>query len=171
MKPRGFVLALLTGALSLSALNAGEQSGQLESNDPGKVSQRPQDKLESPSAALLGRCRKMLDMQTAVYNGTRGLDKILKGRADKTPRPEDRQAVRALARQAKAVVTLASKALDAVESEGSAAAFREVFGELREEMERVQRSLEAGDVGAATQAIQRDIIDTLNEMVAALKKG
>ena len=58
-----------------------------------------------------------------------------------------------------------------LEAEGSAVAFPEVFQQVREDMKHVQRRLEVTDVGAVTQAIEKDIIDTLKEMIEALKKA
>ena len=58
-----------------------------------------------------------------------------------------------------------------LKEEGAAAAFPEVFQELHEDMMRVQRHLEVGNIGDATLAIEQDIIDTLQEIINALKKG
>jgi len=58
-----------------------------------------------------------------------------------------------------------------LEAEGTAVAFPEVFQQVREDMKIVQRRLELADVAPVTQAIEQDIIDTLKEMVDALKKA
>jgi len=65
----------------------------------------------------------------------------------------------------------ASKAIEMLEAEGSAVAFPEVFQQIREDMKHVQRRLDITDVGQVTQAIEKDIIDTLKEMIDALKKA
>ena len=57
-----------------------------------------------------------------------------------------------------------------LEAEGSAVAFPEVFQQVREDMKHVQRRLDVTDVGVVTQAIERDIIASLTEMIEALKK-
>src|SRR5205823_273569 len=65
----------------------------------------------------------------------------------------------------------ATKAIDMLQSEGSAVAFPEVFQQVREDMKHVQKRLEGVDTGKVTQAIEEDIISTLKEMIEALKKA
>src|SRR5262249_32529559 len=64
-----------------------------------------------------------------------------------------------------------TKAIEMLEAEGSAVAFPEVFKQVREDMKHVQRRLGVIDTGVVTQAIEKDIIDTLKEMIEALKKA
>ena len=65
----------------------------------------------------------------------------------------------------------ARKAIEILEAEGSAVAFPEVFQQVRDDMIHVQRRLGVSDVGAVTQTIEQDIIDSLKEMIEALKKA
>ena len=58
-----------------------------------------------------------------------------------------------------------------LEAEGSAVAFPEVFQQVRSDMIVVQKRLGNTDVFKVTQAIERDIIETLKEMIEALKKA
>ena len=58
-----------------------------------------------------------------------------------------------------------------LEAEGSAVAFPEVFQQVREDMKHVQRRLEIADVADVTQAVEKDIIESLKEMIEALKKA
>jgi hypothetical protein len=120
---------------------------------------------------ILARCQKMLDTQTAIIKGTKTLAAAIVGAHGKKPLPEDRRATLKLAAQAKELVAEANGAIKQIEAEGSAVAFAEVFHEVRDDMKRVQTRLEAGDVGPETQAIQADVMDTLAEMIKALKKG
>jgi hypothetical protein len=62
-------------------------------------------------------------------------------------------------------------AIRLIEEEGSAIAFAEVFKQVRNDMDKVAKRLNGADVGAVTQTIEKDIIDTLTEMIAALKKA
>jgi len=75
-----------------------------------------------------------------------------------------------LSDQEKDIVAEANKALEILRAEGSAVAFTEVFDQLRQDMKIVQRRLGVVDPGKVTQSIETDIIDTLKEMIAALKK-
>jgi len=65
----------------------------------------------------------------------------------------------------------ASAALTLIEQEGSAIAFAEVFGQVRADMVLVAGKLKKTDVGTITQGVEGEIIDTLKEMIAALKKA
>jgi hypothetical protein len=111
----------------------------------------------------------MLEMQTAVADATRNLDRRIQATADRKPRPEDRQAARKLAEKQMSIVAEAMRFIDTVEAEGSAHAFATAVRQMREDMKHVQRRLAAGDVGLGTQAIQDDIIDMLKDMDASLK--
>jgi hypothetical protein len=170
MKSRGFLVSLLAGAITLSALTAGEPPRPPQADDPEKVDRLREAEREQPLGALMRHCRKMLDRQIAVYNDTRNLQKVITGTAGKTPRPEDRRAALKLAADVKEIVAEATRAIDLLEAEGSAAAFREVFEALREHAQRVRRRLEVCDVGDTTQAIEQDIIDTLQEMIKSSQK-
>lgn len=167
MNARGFVVSLLAGAVTLSALTAGEQPRQDKPDDPKKVSQFREEEFER----LLGHCREMLAVQSAVYNGTKGLHKVIEDTADKKPRPRDRQAALELSRTAQESVKEATKAIDVLEAEGSAVAFLEILRGLREDVKRVQGRLESGDVGPGTQAIEQEILVILQETIGALEKG
>ncbi|GBD36224.1 hypothetical protein HRbin36_01345 [bacterium HR36] len=58
-----------------------------------------------------------------------------------------------------------------MQAEGSAVAFAEVLQQVRQDMARVSTRLYKTDPGTETQAIERDIIDMLKEMIEALKKA
>jgi oligogalacturonide lyase len=148
-----------------------EKPLQTKSNDPENVRQLREEQLERVWAALMGSCRKMLDMQIAVHNGTKGLHKVIQGTADEQPRAEDRQASLKLSENVKEIIMEATKTMEMVEAEGSAVAFPEIFRELCEDMKRVQHCLEISAVGIVTQALEQDIIDTLKEMIRALEKS
>lgn len=130
-----------------------------------------EEELERLLGALKNRCEKMLAMQIAVYHGTEGLYKVIEASAEKKPRREDQQGSLKLSDNEKDIVSEATKAIEMLEAEGSAVAFPEVFQQVREDMKHVQRRLEITDVGIVTQAIEKDIIDSLKEMIEALKKA
>jgi hypothetical protein len=84
----------------------------------------------------------------------------------KKPRQEDENEARRLAAVEKELLAELTKARDSTDADG----FREVVRELRLDMERVQNRLNDTKVGAETQGIEQDVIETLKEMIAALKK-
>jgi hypothetical protein len=110
-------------------------------------------------------------MQMQVLAGTEGTAKAIDNNPDKKPKHENKQESLRLSDQEKDIVMEANKAIEMLEAEGSAVAFPEVFQQVREDMKHVQRRLEVTDVGPVTQTIERDIIDTLKEMIEALKKA
>jgi len=130
-----------------------------------------EEELERLLAALQGRCQRMLDMQIAVQSGTVKVEKAILTNADKKANRENSQESLKLSDKEKEIVLEASKAIELLEAEGSAVAFHEVFLQVRTDMMNVQRRLGGVDVGAVTQAIEQDIIDTLKEMIEALKKA
>jgi hypothetical protein len=130
-----------------------------------------EEELERLLAALQGRCEKMLAMQIQVQIGTESVFKVVDAQADKKPTRQNQQDSLKLSDNEKDIVTEANKAIEMLEAEGSAVAFPEVFQQVRQDMMHVQRRLEITDVGVVTQAIEKDIIDTLKEMIEALKKA
>jgi hypothetical protein len=130
-----------------------------------------EEELERLLAALQARCEKMLAMQIQVLAGTEGVFKVVDALADKKPTRQNQQDSLKLSDNEKDIVAEATKAIEMLEAEGSAVAFPEVFQQVRQDMMNVQRRLEITDVGVVTQAIEKDIIDTLKEMIEALKKA
>ena len=130
-----------------------------------------EEELERLLAALQARCEKMLAMQIQVQTGTDGVFRLAEATADKKPSRQNQQDSLKLSDSEKDIVTEANKAIEMLEAEGSAVAFPEVFQQVRQDMMHVQRRLEVTDVGVVTQAIEKDIIDTLKEMIEALKKA
>ena len=62
-------------------------------------------------------------------------------------------------------------ALKIINEEGSAVAFAEVFKQVSGDMETVVKRLARTDTGKITVQIEDDIIETLKEMIDALKKA
>ncbi|HUQ72713.1 MAG TPA: hypothetical protein VM165_24515 [Planctomycetaceae bacterium] len=117
-------------------------------------------------AAMEARFRDMLGREIAVLNGTVGLAAV----------PEDQRSDRhrsrgiELARQQDEVAILAAKALTLLKEEGSSIAFPEAVEQIRGDMLTSARRLERVDVGEITQGIQRDIVESLEEILDALQK-
>jgi hypothetical protein len=133
--------------------------------------QMREEEIERVLAALQARCEKMLMMQKQVLAGTEDLDRVINKNADKKPTAINKREGLKLSDQEKEIVQEANKCIDILEAEGSAVAFPEVFQQIRQDMIHVQKRLELTDSGALTQNIERDIIENLEEMIAALKKA
>jgi len=110
-------------------------------------------------------------MQMEVLAGTEGTHKGIVANADKKPNEIQRKDSLKLSDAEKDIINEANRAIQMLEEEGSAVAFPEVFHQVREDMKHVQRRLELTDVGDQTQTIERSIIDSLKEMIEALKKA
>jgi hypothetical protein len=171
MKSHASGVFILIGFIGLSALAEAQEQRQSQSDDARTVDQLREEKFERDLADVIQRCQKMHDIQSAVCSDTKALDKIIQGNADQKPSAEDRQAAKKLADKMVETVTVATEIIDMLGAAGSAIAFPEAFQEIREDMKRVRRRLELGDAGIATQNLELDIIDTLTEMLKALKKG
>ncbi len=130
-----------------------------------------EEELERLLAALQARCEKMLAMQIQVQGGTEGIFRVVEILPEKKPNRQNQQDSLKLSDNEKDIVNEATKAIEMLEAEGSAVAFPEVFQQVRQDMMHVQRRLEVTDIGIVTQAIEKDIIDTLKEMIEALKKA
>jgi hypothetical protein len=170
MKSRMFLASLLAGAIGMCGLTAGEQPRPSQSNDLKEPNQLRDEKTERPLADLMDRCQKTLDMQVTVYDGTKGLHKVIQHTPDKKPRPEDQQASLKLAANERDIVLEATKAIDMLEAERAAVAVAEVLREVRKDMERLQLRLKGSDVGIDTQALEQDVIETLKDVISSLKK-
>jgi len=135
------------------------------------LQQMREDELERVLAALQARCEKMLIMQQQVLAGTEDVHKAIAKNDDKKANQLNKKEALKLSDQEKVIVLEANKCSDILEAEGSAVAFPEVFQQVRQDMMHVQKRLELSDVADLTQGIERDIIDTLKEMIDALKKA
>jgi hypothetical protein len=117
-------------------------------------------------AALEARFQKMLAMQLAVYQGTLTLGQVSE---DDWVGRHTTHSIK-LARDEEEIAVEAIKALTLLKEEGSSVAFPEAVIELREDMLVVSRRLEESKVGKLSQAIEKDIIESLEEMIDALQK-
>jgi hypothetical protein len=113
----------------------------------------------------------MLMMQIQVLGGTEETDRAILKNADKKPNRDNKLASLKLSDTEKEIIQEANKCIQILESEGSAVAFPEVFQQIRTDMIHVQKRLEVTDVGNLTQNIEKDIIESLKEMIDALKKA
>ncbi|MSR31577.1 MAG: hypothetical protein EXR99_08740 [Gemmataceae bacterium] len=135
------------------------------------LKQLREEELEKILAQLQGRCEKLLAMQIAVRDATQALDKIILGNADKKPSRADDQKSLELSDREEDIIKEANRTLTVIEAEGSAVAFAEIFKQVLGDMHTVAGRLRRADTGSVTVTIENDIIDSLREMVEALKKA
>jgi len=131
------------------------------------------EELERMLANLKAQCELMLALQIEVLSGVEGTIptyQAIQANSNRQPNDNNRQAALRLADKEKEIVELATKAIQILEGEGSGVAFPVAFQQLRQDMRNVQNRLGAIDVGPINQAIQKDIIATLKEMIDALSK-
>ena len=162
MKPLILLLPLLAAAIDVAACVP-----RTPAKNPVQVRQ---EQTERPLSHLEKRCNKMLKAQVAVQKGMNELHQAIEKTADKKPRLKDRRAALKLARRVEESVKETTRLTKVLEKD-AAVAFPEVFRELQKDLKLVQSRLEKCDVGPATQAVQKDIIETLRDMTRALKKA
>jgi hypothetical protein len=122
------------------------------------------DLLREKLLAYLGR---MLTLQTEVRAATVKLD--MEAAGEKLTRPQQQQALKLSDQEAK-VHDEAKGLLNLLRDEGSAIVFAEVAKQVRDDIVVVENRLNRADVGNLTQKIETDVVDTIKEMIAALKK-
>jgi hypothetical protein len=130
-----------------------------------------EEEIERLLAKLQERCQYMLQLQIQVRDGTVALDKVIQENADHKPTRADVQKSNELSDTEDEIIKEANAALRLLEAEGSAVAFAEVFKQVRGDMVNVAARLRKTDTGEITVVIENDIIETLGEMVDALKKA
>jgi hypothetical protein len=126
-----------------------------------------EEELERTLTQLAARFRKMLEMQTAVYDGTVKIDHVPE--AERTHDHEIESA--RLSREESQIVHEVDKALSVLQEEGSSVAFPEAVDQMRDDMKQVVELLAAVKVGKLTQSVEQDIIAALEETIAALDKS
>lgn len=125
-----------------------------------------EEEKEMVLAALEARLRDMLGRQITVLNGTVGLAAVPE--AQRTDKHRNRAVE--LARNEDEIAVLAAKVLTLLKEEGSSIAFPEALVQLRDDMLTVTRRLERVDVGELTVGIEKDIVESLEEILEAMQK-
>jgi hypothetical protein len=125
------------------------------------------EEMERVLALLEGRFRQMLEEEIKVYEATQRLDQT----------PEDQRGraldIRAgkLAFDQRKIAGQADRCLTLLLEEGSSIAFPEVVQQIRDDMESVSDRLAETKIGTITQDMEQEIIDSLEEMIAAFQKA
>jgi hypothetical protein len=116
-------------------------------------------------ASLEARFAKMLVMQLQIHVDTIALSKT----------PANAWTVkhfgrsRELSVEEDEIASDAAKALTLLKEEGSSVAFPQGVEQVRDDMLNIVRRLSGNDVGEFTQSVERDVIESLEEMVTALQ--
>lgn len=125
-------------------------------------------------ANLINRFRKMRDAQIQVRDNTVKLAKELKrlplDKRNALQRREIFTDIRTASVAEDDLVKWSHQALALLRADRVEGAFPEVLRQVYDDVCTVSNRLRKGDVGTLTQNIQKDVIDTLGEMVAALEK-
>src|SRR3954454_14968513 len=126
-----------------------------------------EEETERVLTQLAARFRKMLEMQTAVYEATVKLDRVPEGQ-----RTHDHEIEAARqSRQESSIVHEVDKALLVLHEEGSSVAFPEAIEQMRDDMRQITERLAALKVERVTQGLEKDVITALEETIAALEKA
>lgn len=126
-----------------------------------------EEEMERTLTLLAARFRKMLDAQLQVNEGTLVLAEVPE---EKRGHREQIEAGR-LSMMESRIADEADKALLLLREEGSSVAFPETVQQMRDDMRHVVERLADGQVGPLTQSIEQDIVESLEEAIAALEKA
>jgi hypothetical protein len=135
--------------------------------------------LERLKANLKTRLERMLVLQKDVLlhssEGTIATWDSIQRNPDKKPADSDIQASLKLGDKEKEIVNECQKTIELLEGEGSAVALPVALQQVHADMKSVQLRLDPPpplqiDVGPFTQSIERDIIASLEEMIAVVTK-
>jgi hypothetical protein len=116
-------------------------------------------------ASLEARFKKMLIMQQQIHEDTLSLSKT----ATSAWTVKHFSRSRDLSVEESVIADEAEKALKLLKEEGSSVAFPQGVEQVRDDMMNIAHRLSTNDVGEFTQSIERDVIESLQEMVTALE--
>ncbi len=123
-----------------------------------------EEEVERSLASLETRLRRMLDMQNKVLEETIRLQEITDGETDR----QVQIAASKLSLDELKVLAEGERALLLLREEGASADFTEAVLQLNTDIQSVADRLQAADVSPLTTIIEQEIVNSLEEMVAAL---
>lgn len=126
-----------------------------------------EEEMERMLVLLEARLRKMLEMQNAVYDETIKLAES----TGHVPEHELEIASASLGRKEDQIAGEADRALVLMREDGSSVAFPEALQQAREDMRTVADRLRNVKTDEVTQGLEKDIIATLEETLAALQQA
>jgi len=153
---------------------AAQRLQELKDELEKRLKQLRLEEMEMILAALKHRCEKMKAMQIEVLEhpvtGTIATEKEILARSDRQPIDQDIQKAFYLSSKEKEIIAECDKCLDILRTEGTGVAFPVAFEQVRDDMRNVFKRLDVTDVGQINQEIQKDIIESLDDMIKALKQ-
>jgi hypothetical protein len=126
-----------------------------------------EEEMERTFTMLAARFKKMLESQIRVHDGTVRLDHV----AEANRGHDDEIESARLSREETAIANEAEKALLLLREEGSSVAFPETVSLMHDDMQQVATRLGDFKVNAVTQGLEQDIIEALEETIAALQQA
>jgi hypothetical protein len=135
------------------------------------VKQTRKEERERALANLLMLAKRMLALQIEIRDGTVQIDREIAKTADKKPTLVHAARANRLNDKQDESLKDAEKALKLVKEEGTAVAFAEIFEQVAKDMEWIRAYLARVDVGALTQTVENDVIDTLKDIIRALERA
>ncbi len=126
-----------------------------------------EEEMERMLVMLEARLRKMLEAQNKVYDQTIKLQESIGRTADH----ELEIASASLGRKEEQIVNEVDRALILLKEDGSSVAFPEALQQVREDMLTVASRLRSVKIDEITQAVEQDIIESLEEILAALQQA
>lgn len=126
--------------------------------------------VEHNLTSVYSNCGRMIRLQREVRKAVADLERTVASRPDREPTAADLEQFCALAARQKRVIEEADDVIAYLEDEGTAVAFTEIFTQLRDDMKAIELRLQKGDFGEATRRIENDVLDTLQEMIAAVRR-
>ncbi|MCG8377923.1 MAG: hypothetical protein MI865_00450, partial [Proteobacteria bacterium] len=126
-----------------------------------------EEELERMLVLLEARIRKMLDDQTVVYEET----KKLSATQEQSAAHELEIAGGRLRRREESIAQEADRALILLREDGTSVAFPEAIEQARDDMVTVAQRLGDVKLGMITQGLEEDIIEALEETLAALQQA
>jgi hypothetical protein len=136
-----------------------------------RLKQLREQELERILANLEARVNKMLAWQIEVKSATEAIHAQVLKHPEKKAQPVDFQNAQKQEDKEGEIIGEADKAIQLLQSEGSAVAFPAVFEEVRKDMMRVKERLHDANVAEDTQEMEKEIIEVLTNMRDALKKA
>ncbi len=127
-----------------------------------------EEERERRLTGLEDRFQQMLARQLVIYDNTVRLGKIPEAEREQTQNLFTK--ARDLSRQEAELVVDAEKALTLMKEEGSSVAFPEAIEQMRQDMQTIVSRLDEAKVGELTQMIEQDVIEALEDLIAALQK-
>jgi hypothetical protein len=164
----------LGGNMARAAADAGEAVEELDGairELEAHLKQLRKEEREQLLAALRDLCARMLLLQGEVRDGTQALERAIHREKGRSPTVAHVRRANDLADKEERIQVEAKRAQKLLESSATGVAFVEGFQQIHKDAGTITTRLSRTDVGDVTQAVEADVIATLKDMLAALRKA